>query len=115
MKLHPLLAILFTVSLCGCAATPAPIPPTFVPKSQYAGTDCNELRAELQAKHERPQALMKKQSGLRQRDIVANILLTPELGTADTNHMLWNDIALSKGKIVAINAELSTRCEEAKT
>ncbi|MCY4095555.1 MAG: hypothetical protein OXG05_10585 [Gammaproteobacteria bacterium] len=109
-KLRTFSVILFTISLSGCAASPSSIPPAFVPKSQYAKVDCNELRTEMRAEQERLYALSKEQSRARKRDIAANILLVPD--TAETNHALWNDIALSKGKIAAMDVELTVRCTD---
>ena len=62
----------------------------------------------MRIEQERLKALVAKQEGAGKRDIAINILLLPSLGAAMPNHE--EEIALSKGKINAMDSELSTRC-----
>lgn len=108
MKKLTICLIALTVASVGCATRPAEIPAAVVPKSQFANMDCAVLRTEMRVEQERLLALSSKQKGARTRDIWVNILTIPGVGAALPNHE--DDIAQSKGKINAMDAELSRRC-----
>lgn len=96
--------------VAGCATKPQHIPSANVSPVQLKDFPCNELRFELGIAQEQRDAYVKRQSGNRTRDTLLNVLVLPGLGAATGDHE--TEVAQSKGRVVAIEREIATRCRE---
>ena len=99
---------LVLVSLASCAARPSSIQPAAVSKIPYVNMTCSNL--EMQMKHELSnlETLTGEQLSARNWDIARNLLIIPGLGAATGDSE--DEIAQSKGRMIVMQDEYSTRC-----
>jgi len=89
--------------LCGCAKRPGSIVPANIPVSAYANLNCSQLAEEQIAETEKLAALSKSQNKAATADAVGVFLVGVPAGSLTGNDQ-EGDIAVSKGKIQAIEA-----------
>ncbi len=108
MKYHliPLIAII----VGGCAANPDTIAPKERSGIEFRNLSCVELDTELRIAGEQRDAYVKRQKSNRNRDMWLNVLLLPGTGALTSDHE--EEVADSKGKVLAIERELSRRCAD---
>ena len=103
-----LITALFVFTLFGCATRPADISPSMVSSSLYSEMSCRNLELELQSRYSELETLSEQQIDDRSWDIALNIILIPGLGALTDDQE--EEIAASKGHIIAIRDQLSERC-----
>ncbi len=96
--------------LAGCAAAPADIPPAMVDTTPYQGMTCEGLLLAAQNEGVNLELVSRDQRISRNWDIALNWLLLPGVGalTGDSER----EVAEAKGRVLAIQNEYSSRCEE---
>ena len=108
MRILTYVAATIVLATAGCAAKPQSIAPTRVSSVQFAEFSCAELTYELNLAIEQRAAFARRQSGNRTRDTLLNVLVLPGLGAATGDHE--TEVAESKGRVIAIESALATRC-----
>ena len=102
MKLY-LMVIAAVIVASGCAKRPGAIAPATVPASAYSNLSCEQLSAELVKENQTLTSLSASQNEAANADAVGVFLVAIPVGSlvgADKE----GDIAVSKGKIVSIEA-----------
>ena len=99
---------LVLVSLVSCAARPSSIQPTVVSKIPYVNMSCSNLEMQMTQELSNLESLTGKQLSARNWDIALNILIIPGLGAATGDSE--DEIAQSKGRMIVMQDEYSTRC-----
>lgn len=102
-------AALSLLLLCACAARPADIAPAMVPSALYKDMACKNLERELESQYAELRTLSEQQSEDRSLDIALNLILIPGLGALTRDQE--EEIAASKGHIVAIGDQIAERCD----
>jgi hypothetical protein len=104
MKANPMLAAAFLV-LAACAQTPGAIAPVAMP-GLYDGLTCAAARGALAQERQTLAALEQRQNAAVIQDAATVFLvLVPTSSIMGTN--VAGDLALSKGKVQALEARLS--------
>ena len=106
MKLIILALVL--VSLVSCAARPSSIQPAAVSKIPYVNMSCSNLVMQMTQEFSKLESLTGEQLSARAWDIALNILILPGLGAATGDSE--DEIAQSKGRMIVMQDEYSTRC-----
>ena len=106
MKLIILALVL--VSLVSCAARPSSIQPAAVSKIPYVNMSCSNLVMQMTQEFSKLESLTGEQLSARNWDIALNILILPGLGAATGDSE--DEIAQSKGRMIVMQDEYSTRC-----
>ena len=97
------------VSLVSCAARPSSIQPAAVSKIPYVNISCSNLEMQMTQELSKLESLTGEQLSARNWDIALTILfIAPGLGalTGDSE----DEIAQSKGRMIVMADEYSTRC-----
>ena len=106
--MKPLILALIFISLASCAATPSSIQPAAVSRVPYATMTCSNLELQMNQEISKLENLTGEQLSARNWDIALNILLIPGFGALTGDQE--NEIAQSKGRMVVMQDEYSTRC-----
>ena len=96
------------VSLVSCAARPSSIQPAAVSKIPYVNMSCTNLEMQMTQELSKLESLTGEQLSARNWDIALNILILPGLGAATGDSE--DEIAQSKGRMIVMQDEYSTRC-----
>ena len=96
------------VSLVSCAARPSSIQPAAVSKIPYVNMTCSNLEMQMTHELSNLETLTGEQLSARNWDIALNILILPGLGAATGDSE--DEIAQSKGRMIVMQDEYSTRC-----
>jgi len=96
------------VSLVSCAARPSSIQPAAVSKIPYVNMSCSNLEMQMTQELSKLESLTGEQLSARNWDIALNILILPGLGAATGDSE--DEIAQSKGRMIVMADEYSTRC-----
>ena len=96
------------VSLVSCAARPSSIQPAAVSKIPYVNMSCSNLEMQMTQELSKLESLTGEQLSARAWDIALNILILPGLGAATGDSE--DEIAQSKGRMIVMQDEYSTRC-----
>ena len=99
---------LVLVSLVSCAARPSSIQPAAVSKIPYVNMSCSNLEMQMTQELSKLESLTGEQLSARNWDIALNILILPGLGAATGDSE--DEIAQSKGRMIVMADEYSTRC-----
>ena len=99
---------LVLVSLVSCAARPSSIQPAAVSKIPYVNMSCSNLEMQMTQELSKLESLTGEQLSARNWDIALNILILPGLGAATGDSE--DEIAQSKGRMIVMQDEYSTRC-----
>ena len=99
---------LVLVSLVSCAARPSSIQPAAVSKIPYVNMSCSNLEMQMTQELSKLESLTGEQLSARNWDIALNILIIPGLGAATGDSE--DEIAQSKGRMIVMADEYSTRC-----
>ena len=99
---------LVLVSLVSCAARPSSIQPAAVSKIPYVNMSCSNLVMQMTQEFSKLESLTGEQLSARAWDIALNILILPGLGAATGDSE--DEIAQSKGRMIVMADEYSTRC-----
>ena len=99
---------LVLVSLVSCAARPSSIQPAAVSKIPYVNMSCTNLEMQMTQELSKLESLTGEQLSARNWDIALNILILPGLGAATGDSE--DEIAQSKGRMIVMADEYSTRC-----
>ena len=91
--------------IAACAQSPASIAPASM-GGAYAGMPCNQARAELATERQHLSALMEKQQGAVAGDAIGVLLIGVPMSSL-TGGDVSGDIAVSKGKVLALEASVS--------
>ena len=105
-----LLVIISTLMLFSCAARPSSIQPAAVSRAPYIEMSCSNLEMQLDAEVSNLENLSGEQISARNWDIALNLLIIPGVGELTSD--VEGDIAQSKGRLVVMRDEYSTRCGE---
>ena len=106
--MKPIILALVLVSLVSCAARPSSIQPAAVSKISYVNMTCSNLEMQMTHELSNLETLTGEQLSARNWDIALNILILPGLGTATGDSE--DEIAQSKGRMIVMQDEYSTRC-----
>ncbi|MDG2107393.1 MAG: hypothetical protein P8J74_01910 [Woeseiaceae bacterium] len=96
--------------LGGCAAAPSSIQPASVSRIPYTTMGCKNLEMSLTQEISNLEGLSGEQRSSRNWDIALNLLIIPGFGALTEDQE--DEIAQSKGKIIAMQDEFTTRCVE---
>ena len=100
---------LVLVSLVSCAARPSSIQPAAVSKIPYVNMSCSNLEMQMTQELSKLESLTGEQLSARNWDIALTILLiAPGLGLATGDSE--DELAQSKGRMIVMQDEYSTRC-----
>ena len=106
--MKPIILALVLVSLVSCAARPSSIQPAAVSKIPYVNMTCSNLEMQMTQELSKLESLTGEQLSARNWDIALNILILPGLGAATGDSE--DEIAQSKGRMIVMQDEYSTRC-----
>ena len=106
--MKPIILALVLVSLVSCAARPSSIQPAAVSKIPYVNMSCSNLVMQMTQEFSKLESLTGEQLSARACDIALNILILPGLGAATGDSE--DEIAQSKGRMIVMADEYSTRC-----
>ena len=106
--MKPIILALVLVSLVSCAARPSSIQPAAVSKIPYVNMSCSNLVMQMTQEFSKLESLTGEQLSARAWDIALNILILPGLGAATGDSE--DEIAQSKGRMIVMQDEYSTRC-----
>ena len=106
--MKPIILALVLVSLVSCAARPSSIQPAAVSKIPYVNMSCSNLEMQMTQELSKLESLTGEQLSARNWDIALNILILPGLGAATGDSE--DEIAQSKGRMIVMQDEYSTRC-----
>jgi len=106
--MKPIILALVLVSLVSCAARPSSIQPAAVSKIPYVNMTCSNLEMQMTHELSNLETLTGEQLSARNWDIALNILILPGLGAATGDSE--DEIAQSKGRMIVMQDEYSTRC-----
>jgi len=106
--MKPIILALVLVSLVSCAARPSSIQPAAVSKIPYVNMSCTNLEMQMTQELSKLESLTGEQLSARNWDIALNILILPGLGAATGDSE--DEIAQSKGRMIVMQDEYSTRC-----
>ena len=99
---------LVLVSLVSCAARPSSIQPAAVSKIPYVNMSCSNLEMQMNQELSNLETLTGEQLSARNWDIALNLLIIPGLGAVTGDKE--DEIAQSKGRMIVMQDEYSTRC-----
>lgn len=97
------------VTLIGCAASPADIPPAMVDTTPYQEMTCEGLLLAAQNEGVNLEQVSRDQRASRNWDIALNLLLLPGIGAATGDSE--REVAEAKGRVLAIQNEYGSRCQ----
>ena len=105
------LKIIMLVTLGGCAATPSSIQPSSVSRIPYTTMGCKNLEISLTQERRNLEESSDEQRSLSKWNAALNYLsIIPGISGLTED---WEDeIAQSKGKIIAMQDEFTARCVE---
>ena len=106
--MKPIILALVLFSLVSCAARPSSIQPAAVSKIPYVNMSCSNLEMQMTHELSNLETLTGEQLSARNWDIALNILIIPGLGAATGDSE--DEIAQSKGRMIVMADEYSTRC-----
>ena len=106
--MKPIILALVLFSLVSCAARPSSIQPAAVSKIPYVNMTCSNLEMQMTHELSNLETLTGEQLSARNWDIALNILILPGLGAATGDSE--DEIAQSKGRMIVMADEYSTRC-----
>jgi hypothetical protein len=113
MKIGKFALPILALALAGCATKPSDIAPAMVDTTRYQSMSCGALLLAAQNEGVNLEEVTKDQRGSRNWDIALNILIIPGFGavTGDSER----EVAEAKGRILAIQNEYGTRCDQPQT
>lgn len=102
--------IIIPFLIVGCAKRPRAVVPVAMPSGTYASFSCEELAVELPKAQAEQTELSRKQTNTANADAVGVFLVAIPVGKL-TGNDVEGDLAVAKGKVLAIQAEqISKKC-----
>lgn len=103
-----ILAVIVVMTISGCAKRPSAIVPVDIPMAAYTNGDCASLARELVAEKEKLAAVSKAQNDAASGDAFGVFLIgVPVSSVAGGDKE--GDVAVSKGKVVAIESAMKSK------
>lgn len=96
-------AIVTLSILCGCAASPSKIKPSYISEAAYKPMSCEELAAERDRAATALARACKTQRGARTWDTIGMVLIPMPIGSICGGNMTA-DIRRLKGELIAVEA-----------